>query len=115
MSFRLEDAEWRLYHNLAPTIASELVDKGADASRQAAIDRGRSAICQGGTSLVEGVLVGRISATIKATEKGKGDVTLGWKHVGAEVKTTNDQSTGLTVRSGAEQVAVLYLVNPRPR
>lgn len=112
VSFRLEDAEWRLYHNLAPTIASELVAKTGDAVRQAAIERGRGAICQGGTSIVEGVLVGRISATIKASSATGSDTTIGWKNVGARVKTTDDRTTGLTVKSGDEQVAVLYLVNP---
>lgn len=112
VSFRLEDAEWRLYHNLAPTIATGLVEKTSDAARQAAIERGRGAICQGGTSIVEGVLVGRISATIKASTGTGSNTTIGWKNVGAHVNTTDDRTTGLTVKSGEEQVAVLYLVNP---
>src|SRR5205085_1675284 len=41
-----------------------------------------------------------------------GDTVIGWKKVGAHVKTTDDRTAGLTVRSGDEQVAVLYLVNP---
>lgn len=109
---RLEDAEWRMYRNVAPIIATGLRAETTDLARIESLARGRDAICRPGTSLVEGVLVGKLSASIDDAARGGGGARIGWARVGGDVTTSTSERTGLTVASGGEKVAVLYLVNP---
>jgi len=112
IGFGLEDAEWRFFQNLPPTIADTLSDQTGDANKQKKLERAKSSLCLDSTALVEGVLVGRLTATIKEASGGAGSAHLGWSRLAVDVKAQATEGKAIVVKSTADPVAILYLVNP---
>ena len=58
------------------------------------------------------MLVGKLVATVKEASGGGGSAHLTWEKVSVDVKAAVTDDRTLTVKNTAQQVAVLYLVNP---
>lgn len=112
VSFTLEEAEWRFYQNLPPTIADGLSDKTADPKKQERLTRAKNTLCLDTSAIVEGVLVGKLVATVKESAGGGGRAHLEWSKVDVNLHARVNQDRTLTVKNEKEQIAILYLVNP---
>ena len=112
ISFRLEDAEWHIFQNLPPVIADGLTDPTKEPRAIIRIKRAKDVLCKPDGVLVEGVLVGKITAVIKLASSGSGGTKLGWAKAGLNVNATRTSSTEISVKSNADSLALLYMVNP---
>ena len=112
VSLALEEAEWRFYQNLPPAIADGLTDKSSDPKKQERLARAKNTLCLDTSAIVEGVLVGKLVATVKESAGGGGRAKLEWSKVDVKLSARVNSDRTLTVKNTAEQIAILYLVNP---
>lgn len=112
VSFSLEEAEWRFYQNLPPTIADGLSDKTSDPKKQERLTRAKNTLCLDTSAIIEGVLVGKLVATVKESAGGGGRAHLEWSKVDVNLNARVNSDRTLTVKNTAQQIAILYLVNP---